>query len=447
MKKLVLLFTVFLILSCSKNEIEEQHIDNNLEQSMFDTGEARSTATITQTINVSSQNGATNYQKLVNAIAQATATKEILVDVDVNFTATDKAIVLDNGNVNIRGAARGNGKYKLTRTGTYQSRNHIFNSMFVVKSNNISIDNIQFYINNGKAYRCVFLGSVNNSGNINNRLTLYANISFLNCAFKQAIPTETTRGLFFEGSFKNVTIDNCFFNNWFGLVARDCPTMDVWKVNKNTFTNGSHQISFDGALLGETDPTYGLGVNLVKHANINVTNNTFNLTKSFNLAIANTRNVYVFNNVFKGGTASYSQPIHIEDESKNIRIVKNKIESPNNNGILIFATGKVGHGQGRTFTLAEKKAKGSGNILIKNNTMVTSKDAAVISTYLKGYIKFEGNNVFNAQNSVSAQIKNSNTGAKVTFVDNASTFNGSLANAAINNGKIVIDATNIIELP
>ncbi|WP_010134952.1 right-handed parallel beta-helix repeat-containing protein [Ochrovirga pacifica] len=444
--KLALVVLTLSAISCSKNIVDEDQELKNDKNLSLDLGDSKKTA-ITQTIRVSNQVGSTNYLKLKNALAQANASTEILLDVDVNFTSADKAIVLDGSNVNLRGEARGNGKYKLTRTGTYNNRNHIFNSMIVVNSDHISIDNIQFYINNGIAYRCMFLGDINNNGQIADRLELFTDISIKDCAFKQAVTTETTRGVFFEGSFKDVVIENCFFNNWFGLVARDCPTLDGFIVNNNRFYNGSHQISFDGALLGETDPTYGLGVNLVKHANIRVTNNDFYLTKSFNLAIANTRNVYVFGNMFKGGTASYSQPIHIEDESKNIRIVNNSIESPNNYGILIFATGKVGHGQGRTFTEEEKKLKGSGNVLIKNNTMVTSDDQAVIATYLKGYLKFEGNNVFNANNGISVQAKKSNTGAEVIFVDNAGSYNGANLSNALANGKIVIDDTNTIVTP
>ncbi|NIJ44711.1 hypothetical protein FHR24_001150 [Wenyingzhuangia heitensis] len=444
--KLTLLFFVLSFVSCGKAEIDEQLIDESQESLVFNLGESRSTA-ITQTVRVSTQSGATHYDKLVNAIAMANASTEILLDVDVTFGSSNKAIVLDNGNVNIRGAAKGNGKYQLKRTGTYKNKNHIHNSLIVVTSSNISIDNIQFLINDGTAYRCMFLGDVTNNGAIADRLKLFSNISITNSAFKQQVVGDTTRGVFFEGSFKNIVIDNCFFNNWFGLVARDCPTLDGFDVNNNRFYNGSHQISLDGALLGETDSTYGLGVNLVKHANIDITNNDFYLTKSFNLAIANTRNVYVYNNTFKGGTENYSQPIHIEDESKNIRIVKNKIESPNNYGILIFATGKVGHGQGRTFTEAEKKLKGSGNVLVKNNTMVTSQDQAVIATYLKGYLKFQGNNVFSATNGVSVQAKKSNPGAKVIFVDNSGVYNNSNLSNALNNGKIVIDNTNTIVMP
>lgn len=397
-------------------------------------------------VKVSNQAGATNYAKLVAAIAKADASNEIVIDVHIDFNSSDKAIVIDKDDVNLRGATLTSGKYKLVRAGIYNSYAHIFNSLIVVKANNVSIDNIQFLNNSGKGYRCVFAGSVNSTGQIDDRYKLYSNLDFLNCSFKQVLKTDGSRGLFFEGSFKNVTIDNCYFNNWFGLVARDCPSLDTFTINKNTFTNGDHQISLDGALLGERDPTYDIGVDMVNQRLIKVTNNTFNVCNKFNLAIANTRNVFVENNTMMGGTVDYSQCIHIEDESKNITIEDNTLSNSADCAILLYSTGKVGHGQGRDFTEDEKMEKGSGNVIIRNNT-VDSKNPTVKSTYLKGYIEFESNNVLKSTATIAVNVLNSNVGAEVIFKDNNSTFNGSKFETALTNEIIEVDKNITIIRP
>lgn len=68
-------------------------------------------------------------------------------------------------------------------------------------------------------------------------------------------------------------------------------------------------------------------------------------------------------------------------------------------GILLFATGKVGHGQGRPFTENEKRVKGCGNVAVTNNKItVTGTAPAIGSTYLNGFLRLQGNNVIVAKN-------------------------------------------------
>lgn len=457
MKKLTLLLLAsILIISCSSDSQEIKTIETDDDEVVVeddDSGDDDGDSEVDDNsgdddsaekpqIKVSEESGTTNYNKLISALTKANIDNEILIDVDIDFAETDKAIILDKPNITIKGADITGDKYKLTRIGIHKSRNNILNSLIVVTSDNIKIENVELLINDGKGYRCAFIGSINANGGINSRTKLYSNISFSKCDFKQTLKTGITRGLFFEGSFANVVVEECCFNNWFGLVARDCPTLDNFTINKNTFLDGSHQISLDGALLGETDPTYGIGEVLVKHADISVTNNTFGITKSFNLAIANTQNVYVFNNDFEGGIQAYSQPVHIEDHSKNIEVIGNRINNPNSTAILVYSTDKVGHGQGRAFTNEEKKAKGSGNVLIKDN-ITSSKNPCVIATYLQGYLKFEGQNTFSSTTKPAVRVGASNADAEVFFNDNNSTFNGLKRDSALSNGEITIDATII----
>ncbi|MGY6649585.1 right-handed parallel beta-helix repeat-containing protein [Wenyingzhuangia sp. IMCC45574] len=423
---------LFTLLACEKNTTA---IESTTEEQK--TGTTSTTKTI---LKVSEQTGGNNYEKLLDAVNKANSSNEILVDVHIDFDSNAKAIVIDKPNTTIKGDLRDNYKLKFTRTAPHKSKNHILNSLIVVKTNNVVIENLQLLINDGQGYRAAFIGSINQNGSINSRTTLYKNITFKDCAMKQKSITDTTRGLFFEGSFENITIDNCFFNNWFGLVARDCPILRNFSVNANKFYNGSHQVSFDGALLDENDPTYGIGESLIEHSNISFTKNKFYLTKSFNIALAYTKNVLIDDNYFAGGTETgYSQPIHIEDRSKNITITNNQINNPADSGILVFSTGKVGHGQGRSFTEAEKKAKGSGNIIIKNND-ITTRDIAVTSAYLNGTITFEGNNTINTEVTKAVNIVNVNSGAKTILKDNNSRFNGFNRNQAIANGNFVSTA-------
>lgn len=353
---------------------------------------------------VKSTAGATPYKKLENAIKSANTGDVIIVNIDIPFNAGDKTITITKG-ITIRGANRPNDRYKLIRKAINGNRNN--GNILVIRSSNVTIKNINLVIYNGTGYKAIDVGLPAN------RKVVYSNLKFIGCNFVQKNATDTARGLFFEGSFKNVLVKNCKFNFWFGLVARDCPTLDNFKITECEFSNGSHQISFDGALLGENDPTYGIGERLTKHSNIIIEKSKFKISKSFNIALANTHNVIIRNNTqIDGGTESYSQPIHIEDRCKNISITGNKMKSKQA-AILLFSTGKVGHGQGRNFTEAEKKAKGSGNVTITNNSIDAELDAVSV-TYLNGYLTFKGNNIITSRKkALNVRKSNANTSLKI----------------------------------
>lgn len=363
---------------------------------------------------VKSTAGATPYKKLENAIKSANTGDVIIVNIDIPFNAGDKTITITKG-ITIRGAKRPNDRYKLIRKAINGNRNN--GNILVIRSSNVTIKNINLVIYNGTGYKAIDVGLPAN------RKVVYSNLKFIGCNFVQKNATDTARGLFFEGSFKNVLVKNCKFNFWFGLVARDCPTLDNFKITECEFSNGSHQISFDGALLGENDPTYGIGERLTKHSNIIIEKSKFKISKSFNIALANTHNVIIRNNTqIDGGTESYSQPIHIEDRCKNISITGNKMKSKQA-AILLFSTGKVGHGQGRNFTEAEKKAKGSGNVTITNNSIDAELDAVSV-TYLNGYLTFKGNNIITSRKkALNVRKSNANTSLKI---DNETRMKGKL---------------------
>lgn len=192
--------------------------------------------------------------------------------------------------------------------------------------------------------------------------------------------------------------------------------------------NGSHQISLDGALLDENDPTYTLNQSLVLHRNIVIENSKFTVTKSFNIAVAYTKNVIIRNNLqIDSGTNNYSQPIHIEDRSRNISIIGNTMKSKQI-GILIFSSNKVGHGQGRTFTPAELATRGSGNILIRNNR-VEGAVLAVQSTFLNGFLTFEGDNRLTSRGRALAVIKSTQDNTTKLTINDQTRLKGQLYSA------------------
>lgn len=353
--------------------------------------------------------GNTPYIKLVNAVNTAIAGDVVVVDIDVPFTGTDRSILVSKG-ISIIGANKSGGRYKLIRQAAMGNRNSNNSTLLIIRSNDVKVENIELVVNDRQAYKAIDVGIPSQ------RTKLFSNLQFINCIFTQANVKDGARGLFFEGSFDNVLVKQCKFNFWFSLVARDCPTLTNFLVTECEFNNGSHQISLDGALLDEEDPL-GVG-DLVKHENIVIEKSVFTIAKSFNIALAYTNNVTVRDNTqIDGGTEGYSQPIHIEDRSKNILITGNTMKS-RQIAVLLFATGKVGHGQGRKFTEEEKQVKGCGNVtIIDNDITVTEEAPAVGVTYLNGYLRLEGNNIIKADKKAILLTK-SQPGSSFTINDN-----------------------------
>ncbi len=357
---------------------------------------------------VKSRFGSTPYKKLVSAVNFAQPGDVVIVDIDVPFKSTDGGIVLTKG-ITIKGAPKPTGRFKLTRQNSKGNRFSNSSTLLVVRSSNVRVENLELVVNNQQGYKAIDVGSPAN------RSTVYSNLRFINCIFNQANANDIARGLFFEGSFNNVLINKCKFNFWFSLVVRDCPTLTNFKITRCEFSRGSHQISLDGALLGEVG---GVGA-LVSHKNIVIERSKFKVTKSFNIAIANTRNVIVRNNSqLDGGTASYSQPVHIEDRSRNIFVSGNTMKSIHM-GVLVYSSDRFGHGQGRTFSLTEKSNRGSGNVTVSDNQItVTGTAPAIGVTYLNGALSLRGNNVIKA-NGKALSVARTKSG-NITIEDQTS---------------------------
>ncbi|WP_139958237.1 right-handed parallel beta-helix repeat-containing protein [Flavicella sediminum] len=351
-------------------------------------------------ISVKKTKGSTSYLQFSKAISKAKNGDVILVDIDVFFESNDLMLVVTKA-IKIFGK-KGKRKYKLVRKNKYQKNKK--EAILRILGDNIQLENLEIVVAKGQGYKAIEVGDAYTNK------TLYSNLTFKNCDFLQTDVHYSARGLFFQGKFKNVLVENCKFNYWFSLVARDCPVLDGFLITGCEFSYGSHQISFDGAILDEDDATHGLGIHLEKHENIVIEKCKFNISESFNIALAYTKNVIIRDNILAGGSrVKYSQPIHIEDRSSNILIENNKMKSKQT-GILLFSTGKVGHGQGRKFSPAEKSAKGSGNTTIINNRIETDGDG-ISATYLNGYLKIKGNKIISTQkralNVLNSYKKNS----------------------------------------
>lgn len=177
-------------------------------------------------ISVKATAGSNNYNRLDNAVKNAVAGDVIIVDVNVDFNNGNKAILINKG-LTIRGAANPAGRYQLTRRTLNASR---FNSgILIIRASNVTVENVNLVMYKGQGYKAIDVGIPAD------RTRIFRNLKFSNCDFRQRDIKDTARGLFFEGSFVNVLVENCTFNYWFSLVARDCPTLDGFKVTGCTF--------------------------------------------------------------------------------------------------------------------------------------------------------------------------------------------------------------------
>ncbi len=357
---------------------------------------------------VSKQSGNTARKRLFAAYSKAVSGDAIIVDEDVLFRGNESPLTITKNGITIRGAARGNSKYSI-------KRNNKRKTTLFVRANNVTLDNLIFE----GSQNCVFVGYNKNNDTYNFLNTVIKNFKVRNSVFKHSNYT----GIDIRALVQGVEIYNTEFTDCpFSLQTFDCRVIKDFLVQKCTFNGGDHQISLDNALIGNNG----------EYENIIIKENKFNLTKRFNIALANVRNVSIMENKnMQGGTNSYSQPIHIEDRSSNITINGNTMKSKDI-GILLYGTDKFGHGgNSRPLTAAEKKSRGSGNVYLSGNSITTTGDHAISSTYGKGYMTIEGNNILNANN-----------GKKALLIRNSNAFNVKVGANAMFKGKRFRDIFN-----
>lgn len=310
---------------------------------------------------LSSRPGSSAHAKLVNAYNLAQSGDVIIVDRDVNFDAKSP-ITIKKVNIKFQGKSRKSGKFRLYRTkGT--------NAVLKVQASQTKLVNLLF---SGGA-KPVQVGA--GEGVVLKRL------KFVNCD----IPGGTFTGLDFRNSnFDGVVINKCKFSSApFSLLVSDCRTVKNFRVLNSTFNGSDHQISFDAAELDGN----------LQHSGIEIRDCVFNLTKRFNIALANTRNVKILDCNLKGGTNSYSQCVHIEDRSRNILIKNSTLVNTKHAALLIYSTDRFGHGTGPALTLDQKRNYGSGNVTLDGNTLESGKaESAIRATYGTGFLNIFGNN-------------------------------------------------------
>lgn len=309
---------------------------------------------------VSKQKGDTSKKQFMNAYNKAQSGDVVIVDLDIVLNNSDKQININKPNLIFKGKNHDNRQNQIKRT-------HQKNIILRINASNITLENLAFV--NG--VQQVVFGK-------HEKKTI-ENIKVVSCSFKDGRYT----GVDFRGNFINTKIINSTFENCkFSLQTMDCEILKNFVVERCTFIKGDHQLSLDNPH----------ATNL-QHQNIKILNSTFGLCDRFNIALANTQNVTIANCTLLGGTGPYSQALHIEDRTKNVHVVKNKITCMQDVAILLYATDKIGHGTGRRLTEEEKIASGSGNIVLDHNTITSgNKDAAISVGYGKGYFKIFGNN-------------------------------------------------------
>jgi len=344
-----------------------------------------SISTFAREIRVSSRSG-NSRAKLVSAINAARPGDTVLLDQNVTFGANDGAITISRDNITIRGRGRSNGKYAITRPAT--------NRTFLIVTAKVStITNIEF---RGSTAQIIF-----RPGN-----ATATRVRVNNCVFRNSGYTGID---FSNGRFRNTIIKNCrFFNCPFSIQTFDCPILRDFTIEDCQFTGGDHQISLDNPLARIQD-----------HGNIRISRCRFNRARRFNVALANTRNVLVDNNVMEGGTQAYSQCLHIEDRTRNVIARSNTMRNNADVAVLSFTTDRVGHGgNGRRLTESERVRDGSSNITLDNNTISSgSADAAISVGYGRGFFRIFGNNVITSGNRGVDAFRAVNTNFEIN--DNA----------------------------
>ncbi|MEO0793871.1 MAG: hypothetical protein AAFX93_01840 [Verrucomicrobiota bacterium] len=268
-----------------------------------------------------------------------------------------------------------NSPYTLTKSGLTLTGNGTITAngskILNLKASNTTIKNITF---NGGT-RTI---DVTSNGTLNN-------ITFDNVKVKNG----PYRGIgFYETNINNITVKNCTFTNKpFSVEIHDCAMATNVTITNNTFNSSDHQVSLDCADLG----------NNLNHSNIRITNNTFNVTARHNLALANMKASLIKGNVMKGGTAGYTQCVHIEDRTRGAYIKENQMTNWGNgsgsgDAVIIYTTDRFGHGTGALLTPQQKRAYASGPVSLENNTIIGAGRHGVLISYLQGKANFWGNN-------------------------------------------------------
>lgn len=373
MKNFSYLLLGLLFFSCANESLQEE-IDNISYQDI---------SSKAGTIRVSAQSG-NSVQKFREAINKASSGDTVLLDVDVNMTNNDGAVTI-NKSITLKGADRGNVKYVIKRSLKQRA-------ILIVTSSDVSIENITF-VNGDRQLLFSTDQTVRNS-------------AVTNCNFKGSGYT----GIDFRGKFVNSKITNSYFENCrFGLQTYDCPVLDGFLADKLIFRGGDHQLSLDNP-----------NATISKHQNITISNSRFFIAKRFNIALANTRNITIFNNIMDGGTDNYSQGLHIEDRTSNVSIIKNTIKCIKDVAVLVYSTDKFGHGQGNQLTEQQKRDYGSRNITLDNNVIESgNSDYAIKIVYGKGLFKVFGNNIVKSGNRGLDAFKSKDNGMSFQINDNA----------------------------
>ncbi|MGY6647571.1 right-handed parallel beta-helix repeat-containing protein [Wenyingzhuangia sp. IMCC45574] len=325
---------------------------------------------------VSKQKGTTAKEQFKNAYNKANKGDVILIDKDIHLKNTDKPFLINKSDLTFKGKYKKAGKYQFVR-------NDQKNITFRINASNITLENLGFK----KASQIIVFG--------NREDKIIKNTKVISCHFKDGKYT----GIDFRGNFKNTQIINSTFNNCkFSVQTMDCNVLENFLVDRCQFIKGDHQISLDNPHAKN-----------LRHQNIKILNTKFELCDRFNIALANTQNVTIANCTLMGGTGPYSQGLHIEDRTQNVKVIKNTITCMADVAILLYATDKIGHGTGRRLTEDEKIASGCGNILLDHNTITSGKaDAAISVGYGKGYFKIYGNNIISSSNKGLNTFKSKN---------------------------------------
>jgi len=317
-------------------------------------------------IRVSNQSG-NSRNRLISAIDVANPGDTVLLDQNVVFAANDGAITISKENITLRGEGRPRGKYTLSRPG--DQRTFLIITARVSRVINVGFD--------GSNAQIIFRPSDATATNTRVEDCVFSNSRFTGIDFSR-------------GRFRNTTIKDCrFFDCPFSIQSFDCPILTNFTIEECVFTGGDHQISLDNPLARIQD-----------HRNIRISECVFNVARRFNIALANTRNVLVNNNVMNGGTEAYSQCLHIEDRTRNVIARNNTMRNDADVAVLSYSTDRVGHGgDGRRLTDEELVAYGSSNITLDNNTIESgTSDAAISVGFGRGFFRVFGNNVITSGN-------------------------------------------------
>ena len=356
-----------------------------------------------KTIKLSKQKG-NSVEKLKAAYNNANAGDIILIDMNVTFNDSEKHFTIKKSGLTFKGAKNNKGvKYQLSRVSKK-------GNIIVLTVGHTKFENLRF-------------STAVNLLRVEAKKQTLTNITIDNCEFLNSRYT----GADFRGDFTDIRVTNCLFDDCkFGLQTMDSEILKNFIVKKSVFKRGDHQISIDNAFAD---------TNKIEHENILIDDCEFYVAARFNIALANTRNTIISNNKrMDGGLQGYSQAIHIEHDTRDVLIKNNTMKNDIGNAIIIFSTGYTGHGNGRKIPNEEKIDFGSSNITLDGNTITSSKKAAIMIGYGRGYLKILGNNSINSEDKI---IKAYETKKTMEFhIDDDVLMNGKKYNTLKNSKEI-----------